>query len=93
MKLIKDPFLPIFPFSMEHQYFTAEKVISMFRVIKKKATTKNEDSKPKAKAFIDSAWKYYLQRILTKENDGKLTVYRNFCLQQKDFIGMDKIGQ
>lgn len=36
MSLIKDPFLPVFPFSMEHQYSTAEKVISIFRAIKKK---------------------------------------------------------
>lgn len=60
MKLIKDPFLPIFPFSVKHQYSTAEKLISMFRARKKKATTKNEDSKPKANVFIDSTWKYYL---------------------------------
>jgi len=51
-------FLPIFPFSVQHQYSTAEKVISTFRAIK--ATTKNKDSKPEAKAFIDSARKYFL---------------------------------
>lgn len=36
MKLIKDPFLPLHPFSVVHQYSTAEKAIPMFRAMKKK---------------------------------------------------------
>lgn len=60
---------------------------------KKKQLSQNEDSKSKARAFrLNTTQKYYLQLILTKENDVKLTIYRTSA-SKKDFIGMDEIVQ
>lgn len=47
MKLIKEPFLLIFPFSVEHQYSTAEKLISCSEQEKKKLPQRVKIANPR----------------------------------------------